>query len=72
MQTYHVLLGEELLGLLGGGLEVGVVNSLGDLDRGDVDLGGGGNHVLLVHTAERNLVHLVGSYTSISCQTPYQ
>ena len=59
--TYHVLLGEELLGLLGGGLEVSVINSLGDLDGGDIDLGGGGDHVLLVHTAEGHLVHLVGS-----------
>ena len=72
MQTYHVLLGEELLGLLGGGLEVSVVNSLGNLNRGDVDLGGGGNHVLLVHTAERHLVHLVGSYTSMAQSHTYQ
>lgn len=62
--TYHVLLGEEFGGLHGGGLEVGVVHSGRDLHAGDIDLGGGGNDVSLVHTAERHLVHLVGSYTS--------
>ena len=62
--TYHVLLGEEFGSLHGGGLEVGVVHSGRDLHAGDIDLGGGGNDVSLVHTAERHLVHLVGSYAS--------
>ena len=61
--TYHILLGEEFLRLLGGSLEVGVIYSLGNLDRGNVNLGGGGSHVALVHTTKRNLVDLVRSYT---------
>ena len=61
-ETYHVFLGEEFRSLDGGSLEVGVVDSGRDLHAGDIDLGGGGNDVSLVHTAERHLVHLVGSY----------
>ena len=61
--TYHILLGEEFLGLLSGSLEVGIIHSLGNLDRGNVNLGGGGSHVALVHTTKRNLVDLVRSYT---------
>ena len=59
--THLVLLGEHLSGLDGGGLEVGIVHVLGNLDRRDVHLGLGGNHVSLVHTAQRHLVDLVGS-----------
>ena len=59
--TYHILLGEEFLRLLGGSLEVGVIYSLRNLNRGNVDLGGGGNHIALVYTAQRNLVNLVRS-----------
>ena len=63
--TYHILLGEELLGLLGRSLEIGIIYSLRNLDRGNVDLGGGGNHIALINTAQRNLVDLVRSYILI-------
>ena len=62
-ETYHILLGEELLGFLGRSLEISIIYSLRNLNRGNVDLGGGGSHVALVHTTKRNLVDLVRSYT---------
>ena len=60
-ETYHILLREEFLGLLGRSLEISITYSLRNLDRGNVDLGGGGNDVALVYTAQRNLVDLVRS-----------
>ena len=59
--TYHVLLGEELGRLLLRSLEVSIVHSSGNLDRRHINLGRGGNDVSLVHTAQRNLVHLIRS-----------
>ena len=60
-ETYHILLGEELLGFLGRSLEISIIYSLRNLNRGNVDLSRGGNHVALVHTTKRNLVDLVRS-----------
>jgi len=44
-----------------GTLEVGVVDTLWDLDRGDVDLGGGGDDVGGGNTSQRHTVNLVGA-----------
>jgi hypothetical protein len=61
-----VLLGQEIsLGLLLLGLlllgEVGIVNVLGNLNRGNINVGRGGNDVSLVDALQRNTVNLVGS-----------
>lgn len=58
------LVEESLLGLLVlalGALEVFVIKLGVELNSGDIDLGGGGNDVSLVDTAEGNTVDLEGS-----------
>jgi len=63
----HVLgllfLSEELASLLSlsRALEVGIVNFLGNGDTGDIDLGGGGDNVRLVDSADGDTVNLEGT-----------
>mmetsp|Transcript_66854 Transcript_66854/g.161662 ORF Transcript_66854/g.161662 Transcript_66854/m.161662 type:complete len:221 (-) Transcript_66854:2-664(-) len=59
-----VALGEELLGVAGGlGLDLleEGVGHLGGVDGSDIDLGGGGDDVGLVHTAKGDTVDLEGA-----------
>ena len=65
------LLFQESIGRLGGlilgGLEAGVAQIGGHDYLADIDHGGGGNEISLVHTSQGNSVQLEGTYSVSAC-----